>query len=190
MSRKSKVVAVAGLVTCGTSCDQFVPTLLTSFVYWWGLPVSSSVPEVLLQQETVTAKNQTPPRWPKFARFIVRNYVSHAVFVLLALIWSFVSKKYSEIRNSSSKYLWLHDGHHIPSKKNVPPGGTLFLLGDITTILNLILKSCHIIIALLHNTVWSKYHKTALIGTLTCFIYTFCQWKSFVFKTKRINKTC
>ena len=78
----------------------------------------------------------------------------------------------------------------IRRKKNPPTQGSLFLLGDITTILNLILKSCHIIIALLHNTVWSKYHKTALIGTLTCFIYTFCQWKSFVFRTKRINKTC
>ena len=39
----------------------------------------------------------------------------------------------------------------IRRKKNPPTQGGLFLLGDITTILNLILKSCHIIIALLHN---------------------------------------
>ena len=41
----------------------------------------------------------------------------------------------------------------LEEKKNEPPGGSLFFMGNITTILNLILKSCHIIIALLHNTV-------------------------------------
>ena len=52
-----------------------------------------------------------------------------------------------------SKYLISPAKKMSPLWADPPTGGSLFFKGDITTILNLILKSCHIIIALLHNTV-------------------------------------
>ena len=42
------------------------------------------------------------------------------------------------------------------------------------SILNIILKSGHINIALLHDKISNKCHKIPSIGTLTCFIDTFC----------------
>ena len=42
------------------------------------------------------------------------------------------------------------------------------------SILNLILKSGHINIALLHDKISNKCHKISSIGTLMCFIDTFC----------------
>ena len=49
---------------------------------------------------------------------------------------------------------------------------------NLTSILNLILKSYRVNIALLRQKLLSKCHKTASIGTLMCFIYTFCLLKS------------
>ena len=46
------------------------------------------------------------------------------------------------------------------------------------SILNLILKSGHINIALLHDKISNKCHNISSIGTLTCFIDTFFLLKS------------
>ena len=42
------------------------------------------------------------------------------------------------------------------------------------SMLNIILKSDRINIVLLHDKISNKCHKIKTIGTLTCFIYTFC----------------
>ena len=47
------------------------------------------------------------------------------------------------------------------------------------SILNIILKSGHINIALLHDKISNKCHKIPSIGTLTCFIDTFCLLKIY-----------
>ena len=45
------------------------------------------------------------------------------------------------------------------------------------SMLNIILKSDRINIALLHDKISNKCHKIKTIGTLTCFIYTFCLFR-------------
>ena len=49
---------------------------------------------------------------------------------------------------------------------------------DFMSILNLILTSSRINIALLHDKIFVKCHNIASIGILTCFIDTFCPLKS------------